>query len=211
MSELALIKTYLLSAGDFELELASQNVTEVIRFHTDGVVEVLSPTYFHTPLCSDPKQRLFTILRQDSLITLQNGMVEDHVRRSIPIELSFGCVNLPCYGCLVNITEKGKGVYNTRVGSPYFFERSESTSDGPDYSRDLMFGMANLPQREAYVISVLSTGSYVFDGLDTLKLAPSSLPPIMILRRPPGGSSVSAFSGTFSMSTDVSMSINTDT
>ena len=222
--ELVLLNGFLQVQGQFNLDLSSQPVTSVLLYHGPSHVNLFAPGSLSNLQCasnntdSHGNRWLYSILRQDAVVTLTFRVWEQYggtACYSIDPTLTSVWVKdlvspvpaLPCYnpGCAVNVSSTGIAYYTTRLGTPYFLRRN----DGPDYTRDLLYGIADTAGREGTRISILITGTYVYEGVESVKLAPSSLVPAYILRRPPGGSSMSDFSGSFTMSTDVSLDIST--
>ena len=211
------VNGFLQLMGRLQLNLSTNtNVTKVLRYHSPAQVELVGPTWAQAPTCSHSGYP-FSIRPQGTLATLIFNVYELYgqicsvidadrtrvwVRDLVAAEPSSTCYNP---GCPVNVTSAGRAIYTTRIGTPYFLQRA----DGADYTRDLFYGIAGTAAREKNTLSVLATGTYVYEGVDSLKIAPSSLLPAYILRRPPGGSSSAEFSGSFSMSSDVSMDIST--
>ena len=234
----AMINSWLITNGQLDLNLTVSDSAVQLVYTAPTVIGLVEPFNGLANLpCLDqsgtgltfgilPSAQPLTFLWQLSEVY---GVPDDHYNQPLTCghvntsliqlwvhdSLSDDAFN-PCvaYGCAVPGTfDPSAGTttvqYNTMLGQPYPFSRGGLA---PPYTRDLKYGIANSVNPEASVVSLLLTGSLSYEGVTSIKIPPSPAAVLMILRDPPGGSSFSSWSSTFSVTSSlaIDMTFNAD-
>ena len=196
----ALINAWLVSNGNFFMNLTVGNQTQTLTYYTDPVVTLKGPTYLRAAPCIQGTTKPFFILPGETTINITFQLTEQYngvglcnqvdpnriqvwVHDQLSADLSTTC---SVFGCPIVPYWTGSYTYawyQTTLGEPYLFKR---TDGGPDYTRDIKYGVYQSVTRESNVLSVLITGTVAYEGLLSLKVAPSAYKPLYILRDPPG-------------------------
>ena len=225
-----IVNSWLMENGRVLVNLTLGGQAVTLKYYNDTIVTLTSPVELadtkQTTCASSPgnADTAYAIMAQNTSVSFtfvlteiypgglckqvdperQQVWVRDTLAQDQTLEcVAFGCVVTPVFDSRLRTTT---AIYNTRLGQPYPYTRGTGV---PAYTRDFSFGVASSLYPEAQKRRVLITGTVQIAGTLSIKLAPSSLAPLYILRKPPGGSSSATFSSTFSMSTETSVSYDT--
>ena len=185
------LNTWLLSNAQLTMDLTAGNqAQQFVYFNTTQVA--LAAPLLRLPCMDSSSQQPFVIWAQSSVNTMVFHLTEQYgygvfaaanlchqvssdigvfVKDQVSDDGTVSCVTGGCvlpetyFDGFSTITN-----YSTSVGQPYIFQRVGA----PDYTADILYGIAGSLQPEANALHVLITGTITTAGLGTVPMAPQS-------------------------------------